>query len=345
YVEPDSNFFFGGNGSHGTNVLSTMGGDVPGQFRGSAPKASYYLMQTEDTWTEFRIEEANWLAGAELADSLGADVINTSLGYSVGFSDELHNYTYSEMDGKTTLVTRAAQMAATKGIAVVTSAGNSGRPENPWVYITAPSDGDSVLAIGAVDAFGYRAVFSSRGPSADGRIKPDVMAQGVQTWLIRSSGLVSQGNGTSFSSPVTAGLVACLWQKNRDISNYQLIESIRSSGSLNPYPDSLYGYGIPNFSLANDIITGNELIVFSSPTLTIFPNPALDHITISANQYPPGVSTYEIYDIRGRRITGGKIVTFPKKNTPIPIQFLSEGSYVIVVSSAGRVARGMFIKL
>jgi serine protease AprX len=345
YVEPDSNFFFGGNGSHGTNVLSIMGGDVPGQFRGSAPKASYFLVQTEDTRTEFRIEEANWLAGAELADSLGADVINTSLGYSVGFSDPLHDYAYSEMDGKTTLVTRAAQLAAKKGIAVVNSAGNSGRPENPWGYITAPSDGDSVLAIGAVDAFGYRAAFSSRGPSADGRVKPDVMAQGVQTWLIRSTGLVSQGNGTSYSSPLTAGLVACLWQKNRDINNYQLIESIRSSASLNPYPDSLYGYGIPNFSLASDMITSNELIVFSSPTLMIFPNPASNHIIISAKQYSPGISTYEIYDIRGRRINGGKIVTSPEKNTLIPIQFLSKGSYVIVVSSAGRVARGMFIKL
>ncbi|MFC2098509.1 S8 family serine peptidase [Bacteroidota bacterium] len=345
FVEPDSSFYVGFNGSHGTSVLSIMGGDVPGHFRGTAPKASYFLMQTEDTRSEFRVEEANWLAGAELADSIGADVINTSLGYSVGFTDEQQNYKYSDMDGNTTLVTRAAQLAATKGILVVTSAGNSGRPTDQWGYINSPADGDSLLAIGAVDAFGIRAHFSSKGPSSDGRVKPDVMALGLQTWLIRSSGLVSQGSGTSFSSPVMAGLATCLWQKNPEISNYRLIETIRSSASLNPFPDSLYGYGIPNFSLANDIITVDELTTAATDELILYPNPAREYIALTGDGRIAGKVRYEIVNIGGRSFLRGELNLSPGERILIPLQSLPGGSYVMLITSGKQVQRGMFIKL
>ena len=345
FVEPDSGFFWTNNGTHGTHVLSIMGAEIPGQFRGSAPKAGYWLIQTEDTRSEFRVEEANWLAGAELADSAGADVINSSLGYSIGYSDSLQNYTYSDMDGKTTLVTRAAQIAASRGILVVNSAGNSGRPTNEWGYIISPADADSVLAVGAVDEYTTRSDFSSRGPTYDGRIKPDVMAQGVLTWQVRYTGIVGTGNGTSYSSPVIAGLAACLWQKNPGISNYELIEAIRSSSSLNPFPDTLYGYGLPNFSMADYIITGIEAQVISNSELRVYPNPAYGHIIIPAETVSPGALRYLIYDISGRICLSGHIPGSHGNEFLISIESLTPGHFIIFVTSDKEARRGMFIKL
>jgi len=345
FVEPDSSFFWKTNGSHGTNVLSIMGGNIPGQFKGSAPKASYWLIQTENVPDEFRIEEANWLAGAELADSVGADIINSSLGYSIGFTDTLHNYTYSDMDGKTTLVTRAAQLAASKGIVVVNSAGNSGRPSNPWGYITAPSDGENVLSIAAVDSAKFRAEFSSKGPSYDGRIKPDIAALGVGTWVILSDGTVSRVNGTSFSSPVVAGLAACLWQKNPGISNLELLDAIRSTSSLNPYPDNFLGYGIPNFSIADYAISGIHPPEVSGNELLICPNPASEYILLQADQLTPGKYRYNIYDIGGKQCIAGDIMTSLGNSTAIPVQNLSGGTYFIIISSDNVLKRGIFQKL
>jgi len=339
FVEPDSSFFWKTNGSHGTNVLSIMGGNIPG------PKASYWLIQTEYAPAEFRIEEANWLAGAELADSVGADVINSSLGYSIGFSDTLHNYSYSDMDGETTLVTRAAQLAASKGMAVVNSAGNSGRPSDPWGYISAPSDGANVLSIAAVDSVKFRADFSSRGPSYDGRIKPDIAALGVGTWLIRSSGMVEQGNGTSFSSPVIAGLAACLWQKNPGISNLELLDAIRFSSSLNPYPDNFLGYGIPNFSIADYAISGIHPPEDSDNKLLIYPNPASEYILLQADQLSPGRYRYNIYDIGGKQCIAGDVMISLLNSTAIPVQTLSDGTYFILVASDNVLKRGIFQKL
>jgi subtilisin family serine protease len=342
FVRPGAGVFWPENGSHGANVLSIMGGDKPGQFLGSAPKASYWLIQTEDISSEFRIEEANWIAGAELADSAGADIINTSLGYSIGYTDNLHNYAYSDMDGKTTLVTRAAQLAASRGILVVTSAGNSGRSANPWGYITAPADGDSVLAVGAVDAVSIRAEFSSRGPSYDRRIKPDVMAQGLGTWLISYSDTVVQGNGTSYSSPVIAGLTACLWQKNPDISNYELIEYIRSSSSQFSSPDTLSGYGIPNFSLADFLI---NWYVMSDSRILIYPNPASDNIFLVNGQFSSGRIRYKILDTGGRIHVRGEIDISAGNRIIIPVSSLAVGTYIITVTSDRKTQSGMFIKL
>lgn len=344
YVHTDSSFYYPYNGSHGANVLSIMGGTLPERFTGSAPEASFFLIQTEDVATEFRIEEANWLAGAELADSIGADIINTSLGYSTGFTDAMHDYDYSQMDGNTAIVTQAAELAASRGILVVTSAGNSGRPENPWGYVTAPADGDSVLAVGAVDAGRQRAVFSSRGPTYDGRVKPDVMAQGVGTWLIRTGG-ISTGNGTSYSSPVMAGLVACLWQKNPGISNIELIEALRASASLNPYPDTLYGYGIPNLAVADGLITGMDPAPVADERTLLFPNPADTEIILRSGILGTPPSRYAIYDLGGRLILEGIINEQEPGQVRIPVITLSQGTYVIAVFSGEQVDRELFIKL
>ena len=192
-------------------VLSIMGGNLPGELIGTSPDANFWLLRSEDAGSEYLIEEDNWTAAAEFADSAGADIMNTSLGYSQ-FDDHLMDHTYADMDGNTTRISRAADIAASKGMLVVVSAGNQGAGN--WHYISAPADADSVLAVGAIDANGYIADFSSRGPSSDLRVKPDVVAIGKGTWVADFESGIRQGNGTSLSAPVISGLAACLWQAN-----------------------------------------------------------------------------------------------------------------------------------
>jgi serine protease AprX len=224
--------------SHGMSVLSTMAANLPGEIIGTAPKASYYLLKSEIVQSETPLEEALWVMAAEYADSAGADIINSSLGYSE-FDDSTLNYSYSDMDGKTALVTRAAEKAFGKGIVVVISAGNEGKKS--WKYITAPSDGPNVLCIGAADTLGEVAAFSSRGPSYDQRTKPDILAVGYNTTVINSNGFVSKGNGTSFSAPQVAGMIACLWEASPQKTNLEVIQSIRRSASLYYNPNDSAG--------------------------------------------------------------------------------------------------------
>ncbi|HPE56260.1 MAG TPA: S8 family serine peptidase [Bacteroidales bacterium] len=251
FVSPLSPNIFGSH-SHGTNVLSTMGANLPGQMVGTAPHADYWLLRSENGSTEYLVEELNWVSAAEFADSVGADVINSSLGYTT-FDDPSQDHSYSDMDGNTTPITIGADLAASKGILVVNSAGNSGN--SSWLYIGAPADGDSVFTIGAVNSSGNYASFSSRGPTFDGRIKPDVVAQGQSTVLINAfTGSVTTGSGTSFSSPVTAGMVACLWSAFPDRKNTEVMEAIRQSASQYSSPDGYLGYGIPDYLEAFNIL-------------------------------------------------------------------------------------------
>jgi serine protease AprX len=282
---------------HGMSVLSIMGGNLPGELVGTAPGASYWLLRSEDVSSEQKIEELNWVAAAEFADSVGADIINSSLGYSE-FDDTLQNYTYENMDGNTAPVTRGADMAASKGILVVVSAGNSGN--KPWYYITAPADGDSVMAVGAVDPFLCHVEFCSHGPTSDGRIKPDVVALGYGTFMQVSDGSVAPGAGTSFSAPIISGLAACLWQKFRDLSNYEIIKILEQSSSLYPYPDNTMGYGTPNLTVANDILTGNSITV-TPEEFIISPNPAGSVIHVSVPSNAGNLIQYDIYDLAGRK--------------------------------------------
>ncbi len=343
FVEPDSARFWRGNGSHGTKVLSVMGGLIEGVFTGSAPEAGYWLIETEDIRSEFRIEEANWLAGAELADSAGMDIINSSLGYSIHFTDTLQNYSYADMDGRTALVSRAARLAAEKGILVVASAGNAGRASDPWKYIGAPADAERVLAVGAVKADGIRADFSSRGPSFDGRIKPDVMAQGEAAAVIGTSGQVVYRNGTSFSSPLIAGLAACLWQMNPGIGNDSLMESIRTSASLYPWPDNLYGYGIPNFGVARDILTHTDQVQ-TFQGMAIYPNPPTDKIYLLTAGLAGGRAKYSIRDLSGRIHQRGEVSVQAGQSPVIPVSALTPGVYVIRLTSRNRCMTGKFYK-
>jgi hypothetical protein len=249
FVDPLNPDIFASH-SHGTNVLSTMGANLPGELVGTAPRASYWLLRSEDGGSEYLIEELNWASAAEFADSAGVDIINSSLGYTT-FDDPSQNHTYMDMDGNTTPITIAADLAASKGMIVVNSAGNEG--SGSWQYIGAPADGDSVFSIGAVDASGNYAYFSSTGPTYDGRLKPNVVAQGQGSAIVSAwSGIVLTGSGTSFSSPITAGIVACLWQAHPDKTNMEILEAIQQNGSQAGNPDNLLGYGIPDYFAAHN---------------------------------------------------------------------------------------------
>ena len=266
-------------GGHGTAVLSTMAGYIENQMISPAFGASVALFRTEDISSETPLEEANWLFAAEMADSLGADIISSSLGYST-FDNSVDNYTPSMMDGKTALSTRAADLAAATGMVVVISAGNSGNDPS-WQIITAPSDADSVLAVGAVTRAGVYASFSSRGNSADGRVKPDVVAVGSGTALCNTSGFASTSNGTSFSAPLVAGLVAGFWQANPYLTAQEVTRAIRKSGHLFSSPTIQLGYGYANFSRANTAVQNDFSLTAIEPnadlvSVTVLPSNKAD---------------------------------------------------------------------
>jgi serine protease AprX len=299
FVSPQNPNIFGSH-YHGTMVLSTMGANWPGQIVGTAPKADYWLIRTEDGDSEYLIEELNWVSGAELADSLGADIINSSLGYTT-FDDPALDHSYEDMDGNTTPVTIGADMAVSKGMIVVNSAGNSGG--SFWQYIGAPADGDSVFSIGAVDGSGNYAGFSSTGPTFDGRMKPNVVAQGQGSTIIDPwTGSVSSGSGTSFSSPITAGMVACLWQANPTKRNTEILEAIQQSGSQANNPDYFLGYGIPDYALANSILTVIENEESPMDLVSVYPNPFSNEITIHVGEDNSTLKQIELMDITGKSL-------------------------------------------
>ncbi len=234
--------FYSINETHGTSVLSTMAANLPGKMIGTAPDASYWLIRTEYSPTEYLVEVDNWVAGIEFADSVGVDIINSSLGYTE-FDYSGMNYTYQTLNGKTSRASIAATLAARKGMIVVNAAGNEG--SKPWHYISTPSDADSTLCVGAIDLNGKHADFSSYGPSSDGRVKPDVSAVGYQTIIANNNGIY-QGYGTSFASPIIAGLVACVWQSLPHLNNIEIINLMKKYSSLYGSPNNSLGYGIPD---------------------------------------------------------------------------------------------------
>lgn len=230
--------------SHGTMVLSCMATNLQGRFIGTAPEAEYALLRSEYGPTESLMEEDSWAMAAEYADSIGADVINSSLGYAQ-FDDKSTNFKYADLDGHTTLISRTASMLADKGMVLVCSAGNSGN--DTWKKITPPADADNVITVGAINKNGVNTTFSSVGPSQDGRVKPDVMARGGASMVVTASGTIGPANGTSFASPICCGMVACLWQALPNKTAKQIVELVRQSGDRHDAPDNIFGYGIPDF--------------------------------------------------------------------------------------------------
>lgn len=304
FVDGDENVYSGS--FHGTQVLSTMASYYPQEFIGTAPKADYILCRTEASNSELIIEEYNWVAGAEFADSAGADIINSSLGYT-DFDDPTMDHTYADLDGNTTPISRGADIAASKGILVVNSAGNSG--QGTWFYLGAPSDGDSVMAVGAVDPNGLYAEFSSKGPSSDGDVKPNVAAQGSEAIIVNVSLQATEttqtANGTSFSSPIIAGMSACLWQANPQLTNMELMDVIQQSASQYQNPDSLLGYGIPNFTMANLITFNDEILPESTDRdelITVYPSPFHDELNGAFYSSRRQDVTIRLIDPLGREI-------------------------------------------
>jgi serine protease AprX len=235
------------DGSHGMNCLSTIAANIPGQFVGKAPKASFWLYQTEDNASEYPIEEFNWVCGAERSDSTGADVISSSLGYFT-FDNAALNYTYANMDGNTTISAKGADIAAKKGLLIFVAAGNEG--SNAWHYLISPSDADSVVAVGAVSSAGTVGGFSSYGPSSDGQVKPAMASVGVAAIVQATNNTIGTSNGTSFACPNMAGLATCLWQAFPNYNNMKIIHALQQAGSTASTPGDRIGYGIPNMKTA-----------------------------------------------------------------------------------------------
>lgn len=332
-VDPSANIFE--QSTHGMMVLSTMGANRPGEIVGTAPKASYWLIRSEDAETEYVIEEDNYVAALEFADSVGVDVINTSLGYT-NFQDSLVVRTYADMDGKTSRASLAATIAGRKGMIVCNSAGNSGN--NEWFHIGSPGDADSILTVGAVNEMREVASFSSRGPSYDGRVKPEVAAMGEQTIVINQEGNAMPGNGTSFSSPVFTGAVACLWQAFPEKSNYEIMDAIMRSADKYDNPDSLTGYGIPDFSLAYQILNPNTSIQteMEEHALKISPNPFNQNFSLQIFSDINTFAFIEFFDVRGIQYLDAIPVVINKGNNTLKIEdasALPNGLYFIKVTS------------
>ena len=341
FVNNNDSLFISSNGNHGSSVISTMASFKEGKLVGTAPNAKYYLFITEDNANEGLAEEYNWAMAAEMADSiLGVRaIISTSLGYSDGFNNAADNHVYADMDGNTTPITIAADLAASKGILVVASAGNEGNKD--WRYISAPSDGDSVLCIGAVQPDGTLAGFSSVGPSADNRLKPNVCAQGNPAAGITVNEVVTSINGTSFSCPIISGMAACLWQANPDKSNMEIFYAIEKSAHLYDTPNNDYGYGIPNFEKAFDILA--DVII---QDFLIYTNPVEDKLEF----YLPKNLQEQSFILTVTDISGAVFInkSFPAKYISGLISIpnnLSKGVFYLVLSNSNIKYKSKFVKL
>lgn len=332
--------FYGSN--HGMSVLSTMAINLDGEMIGSAPSANYYLMLTEDSKSETLIEEYNWAEAAELADSIGADVINSSLGYTV-FDDTTTSHTYADLDGNTTVITRAANRAFEKGILVVNSAGNSGN--RPWYYIGAPADGYGVFSIGAVDGSESLADFSSHGPTSKGVTKPDVCAMGSKVFVVNAKSEVDVSFGTSFSGPIIAGSAACLWQSHPELTNKELMDIIRKSAHLYKTPNNDYGYGIPNFNEALNIAYESHFAEDNDKGLIgdflIYPNPTNNDTKIEfVNEKETANSTIEIYNSSGSLVILNNFLSRQGHNyINVDCSGLLAGVYIVRLNIGGSISR------
>ena len=312
---------------HGMECLSVLAGNWPGRLVGSAPKSSYWLIRTENALTEFPIEEHNWVVGAEFADSTGADLISSSLGYDT-FDDPSFDHSYNELYKNAAMITQGASWAVRKGMIVVNAAGNEGN--NTWKYLTFPADADSVCAVGAVNAAGIIADFSGYG--YPGKIKPDVVSLGAPAIIASPSGPVS-GSGTSYSTPNIAGLIACLWQAFPQFNNIQILDAVYKSADRYGAPDNRYGFGIPNMHLAYQILMHKQNVLqYGSTTLWATPDPFNDTIHVRFISQINGTATIDLLDYNNHVIVTRQLATEAENIYPFdftPLAFLPAGTYTV----------------
>jgi len=333
-INPNSDIY--SEDSHGAMVLSTMAGNVPGQFLGTAPDASFWLIRTEYVPTEYKVEPDFWCSGIEFADSVGVDIATSSLGYST-FDDPSMNFTYADMNGKVCRASRAANLASKKGIIVTVATGNEG--EKTWHYISSPSDADGIITVGAVTSDGTPSYFSSFGPSSDGRVKPEVCATGSFSAIISSAGTPSNGDGTSFATPIMAGMMACLLQRYKAIDALTdvptILNSVFKSGSLYNNPTDQMGYGIPDFVQAEkNLKTFDSIRQIEKENFVLSYNPTLKTITVrfTESNFPKN-STVSIYSM-----TGSLLLNQPLTETSTVLQSgkFQTGVYAVSVSENGK---------
>ena len=291
---------------HGAYCLSIIASNRPGVIVGSAPHASFWLLRTEDVVNEYPVEEQNWAAAAEFADSAGADMISTSLGYNL-FDNPIYNHTYPERNGNTSIVTRAADFAAHKGMIVTASAGNDGNRADDYKFVSCPADADSVLTVGAVNGTGVLYTITCWGPNSAGKVKPNVMSVGQGTILANTAGNPVGGNGTSYANPNMAGLVACLWEAFPEFTNMEIIDAIQRSADRYMSPDIRYGYGIPNFRIAYDILFKERqrrqyASVLGNDWIKPYPVPFTSNFTVLIKASVDGKASIQLSDAMGRQI-------------------------------------------
>ena len=340
--------------THGEMVLSCIAANMPDSLVGTAPEASFYLLRSEEVARENIIEEYNWATAAEYADSAGTDVISTSLGYTtfdnfIFQGDTLpneNNHTYADMNGNTCPSTIAADIAVSKGILVLASAGNSGA--SAWHYIGAPSDGDNVLSVGGVGPDGYHASagFASYGPSSDGDIKPNVSAQAALTVVQGSDGFITFGFGTSFACPVLAGSATCLWQAHPTATVVEIKNAIEQSGNYALSPNDSLGYGIPNFELAHQLLIGIDENEVAGGSLVIYPNPVKNDIRFLLNTMKQGKMQVELFDVAGKKLVAAEMYTDGVHSNVIAgTNDLSPGIYIMKVALGSSTFVERLIKL
>ncbi len=323
--------------SHGMSVSSIIIANWPDNLVGGAPDATLALALTENPYSETRVEEYSWIEGAEWADSLGADILNTSLGYTE-FDDTTTNFTYADMDGKTAHISVANGMTAAKGMVSVTSAGNSGN--EPWRQIGAPADATDILSVGAVDQAGLLATFSSRGPTYDHRIKPEVSAMGALTAIQATDSTARLGYGTSYSSPMIAGAAAVLWQAYPALTSTELMRRIIEAGDRYNAPDTEYGYGIPSFRAAFWAITST-----GDPSVTgqmkAYPNPFTSYIFVEAPGDLGGTYDMQLIDIHGRIVFATETTAPGRTDLPENIR---PGMYILQLGNGAEFFRTRIIR-
>ena len=320
FVTKNANVYNTSTNPHGAMCLGIIGGYIDGSFVGSAPDADFYLYDSEDAAEEIPEEQLYWIEAAEEADRQGVDVISTSLGYTE-FDDSRYDYTYEDMNGTTTFISRGAQIASDKGIFVLIAAGNEG--QNAWHYISAPADNAGVFTIGAVTASGNSSGFSSFGPNSADVVKPDASARGTNTYYAYNNSY-DYGSGTSFATPLAAGGVACFLQSlPKTLSRNTVKQNLRQNASLYPNTDDQKGYGILNFYKSYQTLATAEIV---KREVKIYPNPAKDIITIASDK---PVQSVEIYDILGR------LIKSETKNT-VNISNFTKGTYLVKIKADGQ---------